>query len=145
MAESTTFRSSASMLSWDEDRSRTDLPRLTPATVKMRLPELSATVTSHYCMIYLPAGLHHEKDGNAEFTFSDFVEAEDFGGLSGSFIARGAGSFDTSRFLVEGQFDIVPGTATGELADLFKNGGFGSFKSDEKEPSKVVYVFNTTT
>ncbi|UKZ91452.1 uncharacterized protein TrAFT101_006430 [Trichoderma asperellum] len=144
MAQSTSFKSSASILLWDENLSLTNVPRLTPATVKMHLPELHATITSHYAMIYLPTKNGSEKAGNAEFTFSGDLKSENFEGLSGSFITRGIGTFDASCYRVEGKFDIIPGAGTGELGRLFTSGGSGSFKSDDKEPTKIHYEFKVS-
>ncbi|KKY29178.1 hypothetical protein UCRPC4_g00084 [Phaeomoniella chlamydospora] len=140
----TTFSSSASILSWDEDRSQTTLPRLTPATVKLTLNDLEATVTSNYQMVYLPAGPGVDTSGSAKFIFTDVVEAKAFGGKTGSFITQGKGSFDAATYRVSGQFEVVPGTAQGSLGELFAAGGKGSLESDSKDPSKVNYTFTVT-
>jgi uncharacterized protein DUF3224 len=145
MSQSTkVFLSSASILSWDEDRSestQSKLPRLTPATVKLNLDDVKGTVTSNYQMIYLPAGPGREKDGCAVYSFTDVVEAEDFDGKKGSFMTQGKGSFDAVKFRVEANFDIVPGSGKGELGELFNGGGKGSFESDTENPHKVQYKF----
>jgi hypothetical protein len=145
MSQSTkVFLSSASILSWDEDRSestQSKLPRLTPATVKLNLDDVKGTVTSNYQMIYLPAGPGREKDGCAVYTFTDVVEAKDFDGKEGSFMTQGKGSFDAVKFRVEANFDIVPGSGKGELGELFNGGGKGSFESDPKNPHQVHYKF----
>ncbi|KAL6241291.1 hypothetical protein RBB50_011764 [Rhinocladiella similis] len=143
MATPKTFKSTASCISWDEDRSLTHVPRLTPATVKMRLPDFNATLTTYYSMVYLPPQVEGEKAGSAQFTFSDYLEAEDFGGLSGTLITQGRGTFDASSFRVQGRFEIVPSAGTGSLGELFKVGGSGSFAADEKDPKKVAYEFHT--
>ncbi|KIW17052.1 hypothetical protein PV08_04243 [Exophiala spinifera] len=143
MATHKTFKATASCMSWEEDRSLTNLPRLTPATVKMGLPDFKATLTTYYSMVYLPPKAEGEKAGNAQFTFSDYLEAEDFGGLSGSLITQGRGTFDASTYRVEGRFEIVPSAGTGTLGELFQSGGSGSFGSDEKDPTKVSYEFHT--
>ena len=145
MSQSTkVFLSSASILSWDEDRSestQSKLPRLTPATVKLNLDDVKGTVTSNYQMIYLPVGPGREKDGCAVYSFTDVVEAEDFDGKKGSFMTQGKGSFDAVKFRVEANFDIVPGSGKGELGELFNGGGKGSFESDTENPHKVQYKF----
>ena len=139
-----TISSSAQLLLWDEDRSestQSTLPRLTPATVKMSLPDLKGTVTSSYQMVYLPAGLGREKDGNAVFIFTDLVEAEDFAGKQGSFMTQGKGTFDAAKYEVSGHFEVVPGSGKGELGELFNEGGSGKFGSDPKDPARVQYEF----
>ncbi|KAJ5369764.1 uncharacterized protein N7496_005856 [Penicillium cataractarum] len=138
------FTSPAKVLSWDEDRSpntQSTLPRLTPATVKMNLSELNTEITSTYQMMYLPAGGGREKDGSAVFIFSDVLESQDFQGKAGSFMTQGKGTFDAMKFRVQGSFEIVPGSGKGELGEMFKNGGSGSFESDEKDPGQVNYKF----
>lgn len=142
-SSTSTYTSSATVVSWDEDRSATQTPRLTPATVKMSLPDIKGSMTSYYAMAYLPTQSADETPGNARFTFSSIVEAEDLGGRAGSFIAQGTGSFDAGRHAVEGEFVVVPGSATAGLAEWVRKdrGGGGRFKCDEKDPSKVVYTF----
>lgn len=144
MSQQKVFSAPAKVLSWDEDRSpaaQSVLPRLTPASVKMALDGLNASITSSYQMIYLPAGPGSEKDGSAVFIFTDLVESEDFEGRKGSFMTQGTGKFDATKYRVEGTFEIVPRSGKGDLGELFKEGGSGSFSSDEKNPSQVNYRF----
>ncbi|KAF3388050.1 hypothetical protein DPV78_012248 [Talaromyces pinophilus] len=144
MSQQKVFSASAKLLSWDEDRSpatQSIFPRLTPASVKMALDSLNASVTSSYQMLYLPAGPGSEKDGSAVFVFTDLIESEDFEGRKGSFMTQGTGKFDATSYRVEGTFEIVPRSGNGDLGELFKEGGNGSFSSDEKNPSQVNYRF----
>ncbi|KAH8689308.1 hypothetical protein BGW36DRAFT_351548 [Talaromyces proteolyticus] len=144
MSQQKVYSTSARVLSWDEDRSpatQSTFPRLTPATVKMILDDLNSEVTSSYQMLYLPAGPGCAKDGSAVFVFTDLIESEDFEGRKGSFMTQGTGKFDATTYRVEGRFEIVPRSGKGDLGEMFKEGGNGSFRSDEKNPSQVKYRF----
>ncbi|KKK11859.1 hypothetical protein P175DRAFT_0525731 [Aspergillus ochraceoroseus IBT 24754] len=144
MSRPKVFSASARVLSWDEDRSpatQSTFPRLTPATVKMSLDELNSRVTSSYQMLYLPAGPDCAKDGSAVFVFTDLIESDGFEGKTGSFMTQGTGKFDATTYRVEGTFEIVPRSGKGDLGEMFKKGGNGSFQSDEKNPSQVNYNF----
>jgi hypothetical protein len=107
----------------------------------MALNDLNSEITSSYQMLYLPAGSDCAKDGSAVFVFTDLIESEDFEGKKGSFMTQGTGKFDATTYRVEGTFEIVPRSGKGDLGELFKEGGNGSFQSDEKNPSQVNYRF----
>ena len=108
----------ASVTNWEEDRSLTNTPRITPAHVAFTAPDISATMVTEYLMTYLP-------DGNASFIFTERVEAKDFGGKEGSFITQGKGKFDASSYSVTGNFEVVKGTGTGGLEGIEGKGSFG--------------------
>ncbi|OJJ46064.1 hypothetical protein ASPZODRAFT_142695 [Penicilliopsis zonata CBS 506.65] len=135
----TTLSSPAQMVSWDEDRSLKEVPRLTPAAVKMALPDLHLTITSSYQMVYLPAGSGPglEKEGSAVFIFTDRVDSTDEE-TPGSFMTQGKGMFMAATYRVEGTFEIIAGSGQGKLGERFKEGK-GSFASGEG--GKVNYVF----
>ncbi|KIN08937.1 hypothetical protein OIDMADRAFT_175608 [Oidiodendron maius Zn] len=116
---------------WDEDRSVTTTPRVTPAHVSFTAPDIDATIQTEYLMTYLP-------NGNAEFIFTDVVEAKNFSGHQGSFIAQGKGTFDGKAFTVGGSFDIVEGSGTCGLEHIKGKGKVNSAKDD---PHKVTYEF----
>ncbi len=59
-------------------------------------------------------------------------------GKEGSFITQGNGTFDSSTYVVEGTFQIVDGSGTGELREI---GGKGSFGPAEKGSSNLKYEF----
>jgi len=82
-------------------------------------------------MIYLP-------NGNAEFIFTDTVEAKDFQGHNGSFITQGKGTFDGKTFTVKATFDIVEGSGTGSLERIT---GKGKIDTAKEDPHKVAYEF----
>lgn len=116
---------------WDEDRSITTTPRVTPAHVSFTSPDIEATIQTEFLMIYLP-------NGNAEFIFTDIIEAKNFNGLAGSFITQGKGTFDGASYTVRAAFDIVEGTGTGGLEGIR---GKGSYESAKVDASKVTYEF----
>jgi hypothetical protein len=120
-----------SHVTWDEDRSITTTPRVTSAHVSFSAPDIDATIRTEYLMTYLP-------NGNAEFVFTDIVEAKNFLGHKGSFITQGKGTFDGHAFTVKATFDIVEGSGTGGLEQIKGRGKISSVKED---PHKVNYDF----
>jgi hypothetical protein len=116
---------------WDEDRSITTTPRVTPAHVSFNASDIEATIQTEYLMAYLP-------NGNCEFVFSETVEAKNFHGREGSFISLGKGTFDGKAFSVKGAFDIVEGSGTGGLEKIHGKGSYGTSKED---PHKMSYEF----
>jgi hypothetical protein len=116
---------------WDEDRSLTATPRVTPAHVSFSAPDIDATIQTEFLMTYLP-------NGNAEFVFTDTIEAKNFKGHEGSFITQGKGTFDGKVFTVKGTFDIVEGSGTGGLEGIR---GKGSYASAKEDAHKMAYEF----
>ena len=116
---------------WDEDRSITTTPRVTPAHVTFSAPDIDATIQTEYLMTYLP-------NGNAEFIFTETVEAKNFKGHQGSFITQGKGTFDGKAFTVKAAFDIVEGSGTGGLERIT---GKGKIDTAKEDPHKVTYEF----
>lgn len=116
---------------WDEDRSLTTTPRVTPAHVSFTAPDIDAAIQTEFLMIYLP-------NGNAEFIFTDTIEAKNLNGHEGSFITHGKGTYDGKAFTVNGAFDIVEGSGTGGLEGIRGKGSYGTAKED---PHKVTYEF----
>lgn len=105
-----------SHVKWDEDRSVTTTPRVTPAHVEFSAPDIDATIQTEYLMTYLP-------DGNAEFVFVDTIKADNFQGRKGTFIAHGKGTFNGEAIAVNATFDIVAGSGTGDLEKIKGAGG----------------------
>jgi hypothetical protein len=126
-----TVTSLVSHTNWDEDRSITAIPRVTPAHVSFSAPEIDATIQTEYLMTYLP-------NGNAEFIFTETVEAQNFHGHKGSFISQGKGTFDGKAFTVKATFDIVEGSGTGGLEGVK---GKGRYETPKEDPQKVTYEF----
>ena len=120
-----------SHVKWDEDRSITTTPRVTPAHVSFSATDIDATIQTEYLMTYLP-------NGNAEFVFAEVVEAKNFQGHKGSFITQGRGTFDGQSFTVKATFDVVEGSGTG---DLEKIKGKGKIDTVKEDPHKVNYDF----
>ncbi|MCJ1242524.1 hypothetical protein MMC14_010532, partial [Varicellaria rhodocarpa] len=109
---------------WDEDRTKQDTPRVTPAHVKFVLPDLDGTVEAEYLMTYLPGG-------NATFIFTDYIAVRKLHGKQGSFITQGKGSFDSKTHSVSGTFEIVHGTGTEGLTSISGTGSFGTSPKSE--------------
>lgn len=82
-------------------------------------------------MTYLP-------NGNAEFIFTETIEAKNFHGREGSFISHGKGTFDGKAFTVKATFDIVEGSGTGGLERVQ---GKGKYETAKEDPHKVAYEF----
>lgn len=116
---------------WDEDRSITTTPRVTPAHVSFSAPDIDATIQTEYLMTYLP-------NGDAVFIFTETISAKKFHGREGSFIAQGQGSFDGKAFTVKATFDIVEGSGTGGLEGVK---GKGNYETPKDDPHKVAYEF----
>jgi hypothetical protein len=116
---------------WDEDRSITTTPRVTPAHALFTAPKIDATIQTEFLMTYLP-------DGNAEFIFTDVVNTKNFQGRRGSFIAHGKGTFVAKTFTIKATFDIVEGSGTGELSEI---SGKGKIATAIEDPEKVTYEF----
>lgn len=77
-------------------------------------------------MTYLPSG-------DATFVFTDAVSLLNLRGMNGSFITQGKGSFDSKSHSVQGSFQVVKETGTGDLSGIQGTGSFGSsLKSEYK-------------
>lgn len=129
----TSVRSAAKVLSWVEDRTFNITPRVTPASVKLTLLDFSAQITSAFHLAYTPGG-------DASFVFTDIVEAENFQGKKGSFITQGKGTYTAETRTVMGEFDIVPGSGTGQLNSVTGKGTVTSAPT-EADQGIVEYTF----
>lgn len=114
---------------WTEDRTVQTTPRVTPAHVTYKISEPDGSITSEYLMTYT-------EGGNASFVFTDVVQADNFAGKKGSFIAQGQGTFDASSYTVKGSFSIVAGSGTAELDGVKGRGDFES-KPTKENPGRV--------
>ncbi|KDQ57268.1 hypothetical protein JAAARDRAFT_35898 [Jaapia argillacea MUCL 33604] len=114
---------------WEEDRSATTTPRVTPAHVTFNLPDVSGTSTVDYQMTYLP-------DGNASFIYTETVVVANFDGKKGSFITQGKGTWNGKEHKAEGTFEIVEGSGTDELKGIKGTG--------VQESSPYGYRFDVT-
>ena len=137
----------ASPTSWNEDRSQTVTPRVTPAEVVLAFSPLAntssgeekasqtdATTATSYQMTYLPGG-------NASFIFTETITAKDFLGKQGSFITQGKGTFEAKTYVVKGEFTVVDDTGTAGLEGIK---GSGSFGPPEEGSTKLKYDFDLT-
>ena len=114
------------IISWDEEPfdEPEDGPRLTRAHIRKSFHgDLSGTGNLMYVMTYLDGGV-------ASFTGFEKVVGS-LGGLTGSFVLRHTGFFDGEKATAE--YEVVPGSGTGELAGLSGTGGFSAGHAEEHD------------
>jgi hypothetical protein len=105
--------------SWDEKpyNEAEGLPRLTHSTVTNAYQGvIEGEGTSASLMVYAA-------DGSASFVSLDRVIGS-VAGRSGSFVLQGSGTYDSAARIARGDWFVVPGSATGDLAGLRGEGGF---------------------
>ena len=114
------------IVSWDEEPfdEPEDGPKLTRAHVtKSFHGDLSGTGNLMYVMVHLDSG-------TASFSGFEKVVGS-LGGRSGSFVLRHTGSYDGAKARAE--YEVVPGSGTGELAGLSGTGGFSAGHAEEHD------------
>ena len=112
--------------SWDEEPfdEPEHGPKLTRAHVKKSFHgELSGTGNLVYVMAHLDTG-------HASFTGFEKVVGS-LGGRTGSFVLRHTGSYDGERATAE--YEVVPGSGTGDLAGVSGTGGFSAGHAEEHD------------
>ena len=111
---------------WDEEPfdEPVEGPKLTRAHVRRSFHgDLSGTGNLMYVMAHL---------GSGDATFSGFEKVEGtLGGKTGSFVLRHTGSYDGETATAE--YEVVPGSGTGELAGLSGTGGFSVGHAEEHD------------
>lgn len=114
------------ILSWDEESfdEPEDGPKLTRAHVRKSFHgDLSGTGNLMYVMTYL---------NSEEASFTGFEKVVgSLGGRTGSFVLRHTGSYDGEKATSE--YEVVPGSGTGELAGLSGTGGFSAGHAEEHD------------
>ena len=114
------------ILSWDEESfdEPEDGPKLTRAHVRKSFHgDLSGTGNLMYVMTYL---------NSEEATFTGFEKVVgSLGGCTGSFVLRHTGSYDGEKATSE--YEVVPGSGTGEFAGLSGTGGFSAGHAEEHD------------
>ena len=114
------------IISWDEepfDEPEAG-PKLTRAHVRSTFHgDLSGTGNLMYVMTHLDTGV-------ASFMGFEKVVGS-LGGRTGSFVLRHKGSFDGEKATTE--YEVVPGSGTGELVGLSGSGGFSAGHAEEHE------------
>ncbi len=111
---------------WDEEPfdEPEDGPKLTRAHITKSLHgDLSGTGNLMYVMTYLDIG-------NASFIGFEKVVGS-LGGRTGSFVLRHTGSYDGEKATAE--YEVVPGSGTGELTGLAGTGGFSAGDAAEHD------------
>ena len=120
MITSATFR----IAGWDEESydEPGDGPKLTRAHVQRTFHgDLSGTGNLMYVMAHLDSE-------NA--TFSGFEKVVgSLGGRTGTFVLRHTGTYDGAA--ATAQYEVVPGSGTGDLAGLTGSGGFSVGHAEE--------------
>ena len=114
------------IISWDEEpfEESDDGPKLTRAHIRKSFHgDLSGTGNLMYVMAYLEGGV-------ASFTGFEKVVGS-LGGRTGSFVLRHTGFFDGEKATAE--YEVVPGSGTGELAGLSGTGGFSAGHAEEHD------------
>ncbi len=114
------------IVSWDEEPfdEPEGGPKLTWAHIaKTFHGDLSGTGKLMYVMTYLDGGV-------ASFIGFEKVEGS-LGGRTGSFVLRHAGHFDGEKATAE--YEVVPGSGTGELTGLSGTGGFSAGHAEEHD------------
>ncbi len=113
------------IISWDEEPydEPENGPKLTRAHVRRSFHgDLSGTGNLMYVMTHLDSG--------ASFTGFEKVVGS-LGGRTGSFVLRHTGSYDGGKATAE--YEVVPGSGTGELAGLSGTGGFSAGHAEEHD------------
>ncbi len=113
------------IVSWDEEPfdEPEDGPKLTRAHVKKSFHgDLSGTGNLMYVMTYLDGGVA---------SFSGFEKVVGSLRWAVSFVLQHTGSYDGERATAE--YEVVPGTGTGELAGLSGTSGFSAGHAEEHE------------
>ena len=113
-------------ISWDEEPfdEPEDGPKLTRSQIRKSFHgDLSGTGNLMYVMTYLESGV---------VTFTGFEKVVgSLGGRTGSFVLRHTGTFDGEKATAE--YEVVPGSGTGELAGLSGTGGFSAGHAEEHD------------
>lgn len=114
------------IISWDEepfDESEGE-PKLTQAHIRRTFHgDLSGTGNLIYVMMYI---------NGENATFSGFEKVVGtLGGRTGSFVLRHTGSYDGEKATAE--YEVVPGSGTGELEGLSGTGGFSACHAVEHD------------
>jgi hypothetical protein len=125
--------SAAKVVSWVEDRTVTTTPRVTPASVKFSLIDIPGHITSEFHMAYTLGG-------DASFVFTNVVEVDNLLGKRGTFITQGKGTYVAETHTVIGEFEIVPGSGTGQLKEVKGKGTVVSAPL-EADQGRVEYIF----
>ena len=119
-------RATFKIVAWDEEPfdEPEDGPKLTRAHVRRSFHgDLSGTGNLMYVMAHLNPGFA---------SFSGFEKVVgSLGGRTGSFVLRHTGYYDGEKATSE--YEVVPESGTGELAELSGAGGFSAGHGEEHE------------
>ena len=131
----------ATTTSWTEDSTDTSTPRVTHVLFSLDLPDIKGELKSQTVMVYHAAPADADKAaGDASFAGADIVVTKDFAGKEGSFVIRGQGSYTGATGTVYAEFEILPGTGTGDLKNL-RGKGTAKTTGNKESPGEMEYVF----
>jgi len=117
--------------SWDEKpyNEVEGLARLTQANVtKLYHGAIDGEGTSSSLMVYAA-------DGSASFVTLERIIGR-VADRSGSFVLQGSGTYDNTEGIARGNWFVVPGSATGDLAGL---GGEAAFVAGHQPPATSTF------
>jgi hypothetical protein len=123
---STEAKGTYQVTSWDENQydEKEGTAKLTKARITQTFSgDIEGEGTSDYLMVY-------PSDSEAHFVGVHRVVGT-LGGRSGSFALSARGVFANGT--VETQWEVVPGSGTGELAGLVGSGGYTTVSATEAE------------
>ena len=119
--------------SWDEKpyNESEGLPRLTHSNVtNLYHGVIDGEGASAGLMVYAA-------DGSASFVSLERIIGS-VAGRSGSFVLQCSGTYDNAAGIAKGDWFVVPGSATGDLAGL---GGKGGFVAGHQPPGTITFDY----
>jgi hypothetical protein len=130
---STTAKAQFKVTNWDEQPYDESGPKLTRASVTQTY---TGDIVGEGKVEYLMA---YREDGSASYVSSERVVGR-LGGREGSFVLQGSGTFEGGTARV--RYSVVPGSGTGDLANLRGEGGIESVHGAEYSTATLNYDFD---
>jgi hypothetical protein len=130
---STTAKAQFKVTNWDEQPYDESGPKLTRASVTQAY---TGDIVGEGKVEYLMA---YREDGSASYVSSERVVGR-LGGREGSFVLQGSGTFEGGTARV--RYSVVPGSGTGDLANLRGEGGIESVHGAEYSTATLNYDFD---
>lgn len=129
----TTAKAQFKVTNWDEKPYDENGPKLTRASVTQTYTgDIEGEGTVEYLMAY-------RDDGTASYVSQERVVGR-LGSREGSFVLQGTGTFEGGTARV--RYSVVPGSGTGELANLRGEGGIESVHGAEYSTATLEYTFD---
>jgi hypothetical protein len=130
---STTAKAQFKVTNWDEQPYDESGPKLTRASVTQAY---TGDIVGEGKVEYLMA---YREDGSASYVSSERVVGR-LGGREGSFVLQGSGTFEGGTARV--RYSVVPGSGTGDIANLRGEGGIESVHGAEYSTATLNYDFD---